>query len=158
MKIWIIAIIGVIILGIVIYPFLNIGEKSDATVPDNTNPDTNDPATVPDANTPDTTTPDTNDPATVPDTNTPDTTTPDTNDPKTYSLSEVMSHSTKEDCWTVINGNVYDITEYIPNHPGGEGSISKLCGGDGSSAFTNKHEDDKKPNSELENYLLGALE
>lgn len=35
-------------------------------------------------------------------------------------MDEVSKHSTVDDCWTVFEGRVYDITEYAKNaHPGG---------------------------------------
>lgn len=36
------------------------------------------------------------------------------------SASEVLKHSSEKDCWMVVNGNVYDLTNFAPNHPGGE--------------------------------------
>ena len=35
-------------------------------------------------------------------------------------MEEVVKHRTNEDCWTVIDGLVYDITKYIGIHPGGK--------------------------------------
>jgi L-lactate dehydrogenase (cytochrome) len=35
------------------------------------------------------------------------------------SVSEVSKHSTAEDCWVVVNGKVYDLTTFAPEHPGG---------------------------------------
>ena len=57
----------------------------------------------------------------------------------TFTMAEVQSHDTASDCWTVIDGKVYDLTSYIPIHPGGQGSIISLCGTDGTAAFTGKH-------------------
>ncbi|OHT07129.1 Cytochrome b5-like Heme/Steroid binding domain containing protein [Tritrichomonas foetus] len=34
-------------------------------------------------------------------------------------MEQVKEHSTKKDCWVVLNGFVYDITQYVLNHPGG---------------------------------------
>jgi len=34
---------------------------------------------------------------------------------------EVEKHSDKDDCWVIINGEVYDITQYLCCHPGGQG-------------------------------------
>lgn len=31
-----------------------------------------------------------------------------------------MKHKSKENCWTVVDSLVYDVTEYIPHHPGGK--------------------------------------
>jgi len=35
-----------------------------------------------------------------------------------YSLEDVAKHNTEDDCWTVYEGRVYDITEYAKFHPG----------------------------------------
>lgn len=42
-------------------------------------------------------------------------------------LQEVASHSTAEDFWTVIHGAVYDLSDWVPTHPGG--SIIMLAAG-----------------------------
>lgn len=34
-------------------------------------------------------------------------------------MEEVKQHNTKKDCWVVLNGFVYDISQYILHHPGG---------------------------------------
>lgn len=34
-------------------------------------------------------------------------------------MEEVAKHNTKDDCWTVYKGIVYDVTDYAPAHPGG---------------------------------------
>lgn len=54
-------------------------------------------------------------------------------------IEEVATHNTRESCWSMINGNVYDLTSWIPNHPGGERNILQLCGIDGSSLFNGQH-------------------
>ena len=51
-----------------------------------------------------------------------------------YTLSEVAKHATKDDCWTVIDNVVYDITDYIPRHQGGDNILS-ACGVDGTAFF-----------------------
>jgi cytochrome b involved in lipid metabolism len=38
-----------------------------------------------------------------------------------YTMQEVAKHNTVEDCWTVFEGRIYDITEYAQiAHPGGK--------------------------------------
>jgi cytochrome b involved in lipid metabolism len=54
-------------------------------------------------------------------------------------LSEVSSHNNENDCWLVIDGQVYDVTRYIPMHPGGRDKIIAFCGKDATSAFDSKH-------------------
>src|SRR5882724_3561566 len=43
--------------------------------------------------------------------------------PGTYTLADVARHRTQSSCWTTIDGNVYDLTSWIPQHPGGEAAI-----------------------------------
>ncbi len=52
----------------------------------------------------------------------------------TYTASQVAAHNSADDCWTIIDGKVYDITSYIPRHPGGD-EILRACGADGTSLF-----------------------
>jgi len=61
--------------------------------------------------------------------------------PSAISASELSLHNTEGDCWVAYKGKVYDVTSFIPQHPGGSSSIVKGCGtAEGfESAFTNKH-------------------
>ncbi len=78
--------------------------------------------------------------------------------PKTagYTLAEVSVHSDAASCWSIIDGNVYDLTEFIDMHPGGERNILKICGKDGTDTFMGKHGGDAKPEAALANFLVGA--
>lgn len=62
----------------------------------------------------------------------------------TYNLAEVSKHNNENDCWAIIDGKIYNITGYIPQHPGGPGAIIRSCGKDGTSIFDLKHSPDKK--------------
>lgn len=62
----------------------------------------------------------------------------DTAKASSYTTAQVAEHSTKDDCWTIVNDNVYDITAYIPRHPGGQKDILEACGTDGTSLFTER--------------------
>ncbi|KXT14147.1 hypothetical protein AC579_9267 [Pseudocercospora musae] len=39
-------------------------------------------------------------------------------DQKLLSVEEISKHNTPEDCWIVVDGKVYDMTEFAPEHPG----------------------------------------
>ena len=54
--------------------------------------------------------------------------------PKRYTMKQIKQHNKKDDCWMVLNGHVFDITEYIPYHPGGD-EILKAKGADGTALF-----------------------
>lgn len=82
-------------------------------------------------------------------------------------VEEVAKHNNANDCWTIINDNVYDITSYIPFHPGGD-EILRACGGDGTSLFETRTTEDgetvgsgtphsPRAETQLNSFLLGPL-
>lgn len=52
------------------------------------------------------------------------------------SLEQLSLHNSASDCWTVIDNNLYDITKFIPMHPGKD-KILVACGKDATSDFKN---------------------
>jgi len=74
-----------------------------------------------------------------------------------YSMEDVKKRSTSSACWTVIDGNVYDLTKWIPAHRGGPQAIIFLCGKDGTSAYKVQHEGASTPMAALANYFIGPL-
>ena len=44
-----------------------------------------------------------------------------------------------KDAWTVLGGKVYNITPYLPYHPGGEPELMKCAGRDGTKLFAEIH-------------------
>lgn len=44
--------------------------------------------------------------------------------PETVSIEEILKHSSKDDCWIVVDDVVWDITNFAPSHPGGQDSKS----------------------------------
>ena len=52
----------------------------------------------------------------------------------TISMEEVCKHNVKEDCWTVVDGLVYNVTLYVPYHPGGK-RILQGAGREASQTF-----------------------
>ncbi len=80
-----------------------------------------------------------------------------TNNNPTYKMSEVASHNTASDCWSVVRGQVYDLTEWIAKHPGGEAAITQLCGVDGTDKFVGKHGGSSLQENTLAEYKIGDL-
>lgn len=54
---------------------------------------------------------------------------------RTYSEAEVAKHNTGEDLWLIIRDKVYDFTDYISLHPGGE-AILRNAGMDSTTGFS----------------------
>ena len=74
-----------------------------------------------------------------------------------YTMAKVKENNSASSCWSVINGNVYNLTQWINSHPGGPSVIRGLCGVDGTSSFNGKHRGQGNPTSTLASYLLGPL-
>lgn len=72
-------------------------------------------------------------------------------------MGTIAQHSSRESCWTAINGSVYDLTSWIPKHPGGEQAILQLCGKDGSEKFNGQHGGDSAKESVLAGFRVGVL-
>lgn len=74
-----------------------------------------------------------------------------------YTSVQVAAHADKTSCWSIVNGNVYDLTNWISKHPGGQGEILAMCGKDATSAFEGEHGGDSKPEKILASFFIGAL-
>ncbi|OCK79485.1 cytochrome b5-like Heme/Steroid binding domain-containing protein, partial [Lepidopterella palustris CBS 459.81] len=57
------------------------------------------------------------------------------------SLKDVAKHSSSEDIWIAIGGEVYDMTRYQEEHPGGKKVLQKLAGKDATKQFRKYHRD-----------------
>ncbi|MDX1765464.1 MAG: cytochrome b5-like heme/steroid binding domain-containing protein [Candidatus Saccharimonadales bacterium] len=86
---------------------------------------------------------------------------------RTITLAELQTRNSADDCWTVISGTVYDITDYLTRHPGGD-TILLACGGDGTSLFQERTTDEgekigsgtphsSSASSQLSAYEIGDL-
>jgi len=58
------------------------------------------------------------------------------------SMEEVAKHCTKDDCWLVLCGNVYDLSEFQATHPGGSRIITDNAGMDATALFLPVHPSD----------------
>jgi predicted heme/steroid binding protein len=53
-----------------------------------------------------------------------------------YTLEEVASHNTVDDCWVVVNNLVLDVSQYLAKHPGGRDLIFRSAGLDVTRDFS----------------------
>ena len=75
----------------------------------------------------------------------------------TYTRTQVAQHASTSDCWTIIGRNVYNLTPYVPMHPGGPQEIGRVCGKVGTSAFMGEHGGNSSIQRMLKAYRVGAL-
>lgn len=71
---------------------------------------------------------------------------------------EVKKHNSASDCWSIIDGVVYDLTNWVDSHPGGASRITAICGKDGTSSFLGQHSNSNSAKSRLKGFELGRLE
>jgi cytochrome b involved in lipid metabolism len=77
-----------------------------------------------------------------------------------YTTAQVATHATRADCWIIVSGKVYSVSNYISMHPGGSMAITNVCGQDATTAFetrggTGTHSGSAR--STLGTLLLGNL-
>lgn len=75
---------------------------------------------------------------------------------KKYSMAEISKHNGKDDCWLLIAGKVYDVSEYA-THPGGE-AILEGCGKDATSLFETRPMGSKTPHSDKARGYMAKFE
>ncbi|KAK1992402.1 glycolate oxidase [Colletotrichum falcatum] len=52
---------------------------------------------------------------------------------------EVSRNNTKDSCWTVIHGQVWDVTDFLDKHPGGAKLILRCAGRDATEDYSSIH-------------------
>ncbi|CAE6407514.1 unnamed protein product [Rhizoctonia solani] len=57
-------------------------------------------------------------------------------------FDEIQKHNNRDSCWVIINGEVYDVTGFLNDHPGGIGPILKVAGSDATRVFAPIHPPD----------------
>ncbi len=75
----------------------------------------------------------------------------------TYTMKDVKAHATAADCWSVVDGTVYNLTSWEGQHPGGQQVIVGMCGADGTAAFKGQHGTQKRPVSALAQFAIGTI-
>jgi hypothetical protein len=67
----------------------------------------------------------------------------------------VRTHSSEDDCWVIIRGEIYDVTALMDIHPGGTYAIFQHGGTDCTRAFEDAHPE--KPWEALQAYRVGKV-
>ncbi|XP_050305211.1 cytochrome b5 isoform X1 [Anthonomus grandis grandis] len=75
---------------------------------------------------------------------------------KKISFEEIKKHSDRSSNWIVINNDVFDVTEFLDKHPGGEEVLIEQAGQEATEAFEDVgHSSDAR--AMMEQYKIGTL-
>ncbi|KAF8893915.1 fumarate reductase [Infundibulicybe gibba] len=58
----------------------------------------------------------------------------------TFTMAEVAKHNKNDDVWVVVDGQVLDVTNFLPDHPGGAKAILLYAGRDATEEFNMLHD------------------
>ncbi|RYP15671.1 hypothetical protein DL765_005565 [Monosporascus sp. GIB2] len=75
---------------------------------------------------------------------------------KTFTRAEVAKNNTEDSLWFIIDSKVYDATEFIDAHPGGEAVLRQVAGQDATAAFYNLHRHEVL--TKYEDLCIGTIE
>ncbi len=73
-----------------------------------------------------------------------------------FTLEEVAQHGFEESLWVIIDSEVYDLTQFSKNHPGGLKVLLKYAGKDASQGFQEIHHSDEAK-IYMKNFKIGRL-
>lgn len=74
-----------------------------------------------------------------------------------FTSEEVALHNSPTDCWTIVNGFVYDVTTFSGRHPAGSSAIKEMCGVNASEDYLDEHDGQREPSEWLETLKIGKL-
>ncbi|KXT05367.1 hypothetical protein AC578_11094 [Pseudocercospora eumusae] len=77
---------------------------------------------------------------------------------KTFTFDQVQQHKSKDSCWVILYGNVYDVTSFLPDHPGGSKIILQLAGTDATEEYDPIHPPGILEDSLPESAKLGKID
>lgn len=81
--------------------------------------------------------------------------------PAALTSTVVAQHATPTDCWIIIQNTVYDVTNYLRDHPAPAGLIEPYCGQDATTAFETKNTESSHTRGAwelLNDFKIGPLE
>jgi len=78
-------------------------------------------------------------------------------DQRTFTMAEVERRNTPAECWTIVDGVVYDVTSFISRHPAGGADIRAMCGRDASDSFLGQHQGQAEPEEWLATLRIGTV-
>ncbi|KAL8286548.1 hypothetical protein RQP46_004565 [Phenoliferia psychrophenolica] len=75
---------------------------------------------------------------------------------QTFTLKDVEAHASEKSAWIIVEGSVYDMTEFLEEHPGGKKILLNSCGKDSTEKFWKFHSK-KVLTKTAKPFLLGTV-
>ncbi|OXU21608.1 hypothetical protein TSAR_013731 [Trichomalopsis sarcophagae] len=76
--------------------------------------------------------------------------------PKLFTHAEVSQHNDSKETWLIIHNDVYDVTNFLNEHPGGEEVLLEQAGKDATEQFEDVgHSTDAR--QMMEPYKIGEI-
>ncbi|WFD08209.1 4-hydroxysphinganine ceramide fatty acyl 2-hydroxylase [Malassezia vespertilionis] len=77
----------------------------------------------------------------------------------TFTRAEIAKHNKASDCWVTYKGRVYNITEFLEDHPGGEEVVLEYAGKDIAEIMSDplSHEHSASAYTMLDEFRIGNL-
>ncbi|KAJ5987758.1 hypothetical protein N7481_002968 [Penicillium waksmanii] len=72
--------------------------------------------------------------------------------------AQIQEHSSRQSCWVAIHGAVYDVTDFLDEHPGGSKVILRCAGRDATNDFDSVHSPELLAETLPETALRGHIE
>ncbi|KAI0422212.1 mitochondrial cytochrome-like protein b2 [Xylaria grammica] len=79
-------------------------------------------------------------------------------DGRPVSVEEILAHKSLDDPWLVVDGVVYDLSEFAPEHPGGVSVLLQHAGRDATAAYLEVHSPSLVRTSLPESRKIGVLD
>jgi 4-hydroxysphinganine ceramide fatty acyl 2-hydroxylase len=77
-----------------------------------------------------------------------------------YTSSQVAAHTSSDSCWIIYNNKVYNVSEFLADHPGGDDLILDYAGKDVTAVMKDvlEHEHSEAAYDILADYCIGTLD
>jgi hypothetical protein len=73
------------------------------------------------------------------------------------SQEEAAKHTSESSCWLMIDGNVYDVTNFLDDHPGGGELLLNATAKDATDDFEDVGHS-KSARNDMRSYLIGTVD
>jgi len=74
-----------------------------------------------------------------------------------FTREEVAEHNKSTDGWIIVDDKVYNVTTWIPLHPGGEKLIIDVLGKDATLAFRGTLTHSRYAYAKLDEFMIGYI-